>query len=411
MRFSPNRFQPIALAILIALSLACSTASAQPARSDNPYLGYWKIEEPAGDSCFIVIKSHGQASTFWSGAIDHIESGEWTRREDSLLITWDTGYTDVLRRNEDETVTRETFPPGRSVHQEPLLVARGEKLERDVIGSLTTSPSDSAREAPTQQEPPHHQPEPGELRNRFVGYWEIEQGGTDFMGLRGVRDRFFLRIARDGTTAATQRNWSDEYRNQTGRWQVNEDELRIRWPSGHVDALRPTEDGSFAMLSWTPRQDESGRHDRKVAARMVSAAQVRGLFHAGHTTQVSIEDFIGPWTEEHVAPGANRPHLKIERWGNAYRYIDPEKPALGRIPGEWKMGRDGIVVTWQDGVRDVIEVTQRGTFVQATFSVGTPVTGTPEERRPVRRITRQEQATTEAQAMARERAAAESRRR
>ena len=228
------------------------------------------------------------------------------------------------------------------------------------------------------------------------------------MGLREVRDRFFLNLERNGQTTAVWRRWRDSDPVGAGRWEFSEGVIHIQWPNGHRDRIRRKSDGTYELASWQPGRAPGANPDSVTAIRQISATEASGIFDAGRTQLVTLDDFIGFWRVEERRAEA-RPHLEIERWGNAYRFSDPSDRSAGRVRGTWSLTGNRMVIQWTDQSRDVIELADRG-FRQARYEPGSALTDPPASTVAVRRVTQAEIAMAEAASLARERAEAETRR-
>lgn len=400
-RFYSNLLKALLFAVLLTgTSLLAQTSGEEAAAK---YQGHWKIDEAAGDTAYLYIKPRGRASVFWSGmASDKIEQGSWTFEDGKMTILWDSGYSDVLEFPAENTVIRKTFSPS-AVSGSPMLEARGERLDPRMPGSLTVPPT-GPRETPATFTA-------GDLaisamRSPFIGYWEVRQGGG--MLSLNRREYFYLHLNRDGKANQVQRNWDDEMAKQVGSWSVVDGHVHIVWPSGHKDMLRKKADGSMELLSYTPRQSIGGNVDATFPATQITASAAVGLFQAGQTRLFSVEDFVGFWRIDDRRQDL-RPHLEIERWGNAYRFRDPNNPAATREAGTWSISQSGIIISWPDDSQDTLEISPTGYF-QKSFNSGASLASAPATNAKVRRISRNEAATAEAYARARQRAEEETRR-
>lgn len=439
------------LFLLVALlSLPTASLMGQANEAERSFIGHWEILEPAGDTCFLVIKRQGRATCFWSGETDTFLRGDWewdsTRKR--LIVTWNTGLRETLELVRVDTIVRRSFPAGSSIDGEPSLLARGTKIDDRMVGSLAeTGSSDSRNNPPApppdapEGEPPQAPPaaptpnERGEIplaggqfslpapapamplsqdaitltaRSGFLGYWRVERRQSGFMGLGIDRDAFYLLLQRTGQVESAWRAWEEEDAGQKGAWEPDGSGALIRWPSGHADRLEPTGSGDYRLTSYEPSRDGGlGSVAFTAPASQVPASDARSLFEAGATSILTTSDWIGLW--QPMDPRTAPPHLEIERWGNVFR-LDPNiTNPTDRVRGQWRMLRDSIVISWPDDSTDVLEITQDG-FIQATYTAGTPITGVPDQRYRVRKITREEIAMREAEARAIARAEAEKKR-
>ncbi len=361
------------------------------------FLGFWKIDETAGDTAYINLKAKGRASVFWTGmASDKIETGTYVIEGDRLIVTWTSGYRDVLELSSPNLLIRRTYPPGSHLDGPCLSETRGERLDARIPGSLTVPPK-GPRESPAAITS-------GEVytsvfRSPFLGYWEVRQGGG-MLGLGG-REYFYLHLARSGKASCVQRNWKEEWNKQNGNWFVQGNEVRIDWPSGHTDIIRTNSEGNRELVAYRPGQTVGGANDGIYPARQVDVATAAALFTAGETRLFTIEDFIGYWRYDDRKP-ETRPHLEIERWGTASKFLDPNNPQSTRQTGDWKLTQSGLAIQWLDGSTDLLDVSPTG-YTQKTFAPGTSLAGAPIASQAVRRVSRNEVATAVAAAEARRR--------
>lgn len=403
--FSRHFYSTLLKTVLFVVAMTATSLSAQTSGEEaaTKFQGHWKIDEAAGDTAYLYIKPRGRASVFWSGmASDKIEQGSWTFDAGLMTIVWDSGYRDVLEFPAENIVIRKTYAPD-SRSGEPMLEARGERLDPRMPGSLTVPPT-GPRETPATFTA-------GDLaisamRSPYIGYWEVRQGGG--MLSLNRREYFYLHLNRDGKVSQVQRDWSEDIAKQTGTWSVVNGEVQIQWPSGHKDLLRKKSDGTAELLTFSPKKSVGSNPDNTFTVTQIAASAAVGLFQAGQTRLFSVEDFVGFWRLDDRRQDL-RPHLEIERWGNAYRFRDPNNPAATREPGSWVISQSGIIITWEDGSQDALEISPSGYF-QKAFASGASLASAPLSNNKVRRISRNEAATAEAYARARQRAEEETRR-
>lgn len=388
---------------LLSLSLAPALLHSQTGKSTGSeelsrnFLGFWKIDETAGDTAYINIKAKGRASVFWTGmASDKIETGTYVIEGNRLIVTWTSGYRDILEQSTANLLTRRTYAPGASLDGPSLSETRGERLDARIPGSLTVPPK-GPRESPATIT--SSEVNTSVFRSPYLGYWEVRQGGG-MLGLGG-RDYFYLHLLRSGKANCVQRNWDDEWNKQTGDWSVQGNEVRIDWPSGHTDVIRLDMEGNRELVAYRPGQSVGGSNDGIFEARQVDVATAAALFTAGETRLFTIEDFVGYWRYDD-RKAETRPHLEIERWGTASKFLDPNNPQSTRETGDWKLTQSGLAIQWLDSSTDLLDVSPTG-YAQKTFAPNTSLAGVPTATQAVRRVSRNEVATAVAAAEARRR--------
>jgi hypothetical protein len=87
------------------------------------FLGEWKVGDGTGGTFIITLKPEGKAhKTIGS------RDGTWKVADGEARISWDDGWTDVIRRV-DGRYQKAAFEPGKSVDDHPSNVAEAEYIE------------------------------------------------------------------------------------------------------------------------------------------------------------------------------------------------------------------------------------------------------------------------------------------
>lgn len=371
--------------VIFSLILLLGASAASATRDPGDFYGFWETQEPAGDTCVFNIKRGNRISSFYTGSASSvITQGRWEIEDDRLVAIWDSGHRDAFERLGPGALQRTAYRPGQSLSGDPAYETRAVRIDPRVPGSLGVQRDDAAweeRAVRTTAAPGSSQAAAGlPIRSDFNGYWKVRQGTGGFMGIRSSgSEEFYLQLLRNGTVLEAQRRWG-EGPGTTGRWTIEDDTAIIVWPNGQRDVLSETGDGSFTLQSYARGEREGGRPESVMPAVRATPTEASQFFNAGDVRLFTMSDIRGFWVPENHPQASTYVH--IEGWGRANRHPVPEG-STGR--GEWRLFTDRVVVTWDNGAKDVIRLGLRG-WEQDTFAPGVPATGTPSETRRVRRV-------------------------
>lgn len=386
MLFRPPLLVRTLLLVCGALGMIAPLAAQSPGGS-NTFYGSWQMQEPAGDQCVMIIKRGNRASSFYIGsASSNVIKGTWEIAGDTLIVTWESGYRDVLKPWSDGTLERKAFGPEQSLNGKPNYETRAVRLDKRVLGSLAVE-RDPADRAPTEpageatSAAGFEQPKVP-MRNPYIGYWAVEQSPGLFFGLIGdSAERFFLFLDRNGQASVALRDWGGD-NTLSGHWQLVDGEARITWPSGHKDALVKEPNGTFRLRSYRRKDTFAKKPNETREARQTTPTEAAQYFNSGDVRLLTMTDIRGLWAP--TDPNQQDQHrVHILGWGNAQL----EQPQSGEVitRGTWRLFNDHVVVTWQDGTTDVLRNNLRF-WVRDRFPAGEPVTGTPVESYQVTRV-------------------------
>jgi hypothetical protein len=348
----------------------------------GPFYGFWQLQEPAGDQCVVNIKRGGRASSFFIGsASSKLTRGEWEIEGDRLVLTWESGYRDVFRNWGDGTLDRKAYRPDQSLDGPAAYETRAVRIDPRLPGSLVIPgerPDSSAPGSPSAPREPTVTTGSGAapsvpMRNPFIGYWMVEQSPGRLFGLLGsAEDRFYLFLDRNGHASVALRNW-DGNNAERGRWEFVNGRAQITWPTGRKDALMKEPNGTFRLLSFRRRDDFSARPDERREARQSTATEAAQYFNSGDVRLLTMTDIRGVWAPADPTFDDQR-RIHIQGWGNARMETEDSGEVLKR--GTWKLFNDHVVVTWEDGARDVLR-NNLVFWTQERFGIGEPISGTP----------------------------------
>ncbi|MCC5839048.1 MAG: hypothetical protein JJT96_02905 [Opitutales bacterium] len=350
------------------------------ARTSDPFIGFWEIEEAAGDTAVIIVKRGGRLSKFWSGSgSSELIQGRFTMEGSVLMAEWDSGLRERYTLVGETSINRETTGPRGEVR-----VDRGFRVDPRIPGSLTTGSRDVPRERERDADRlvmPTAESVPADvaLRSLYAGYWQIEQG-TGFLGMGGGQTpHFYLHLLRGGNARVALRNW-DAPNDQTGEWVIDSDRVLITWADGRKDILRQRSDEQFEMVVFERARHFPDRPGGRRIANRVTAAEGMRYFDAAEFRMLNVSDIRGRWVP--LADADSPEFLQIDQWGQATRNRRGNDPAADT--GQWRLLRDRVVINWGDGSREVLRSATRS-FVIETFAPGTSLSGNPDSAREVRR--------------------------
>ncbi|MCD8482030.1 MAG: hypothetical protein LR015_04755 [Verrucomicrobia bacterium] len=377
-QLSNPRFLTVAL-ICLATLLGTNLQSQAEAAEVTPFIGFWEIPEPAGDTAIVIVKRGGRLSTFWtgSGGGRGIIQGRYTLEDGRLIATWPDGNRDVFRVLGQDSIQRETFLRGASLDSTPTYRIRGTRVDNRLPGSLAV-----ASDTPRERQDTAAQEIITPVRTSFLGFWRVEQSPGGVLGVGGRSERhFFLHINRNGQARVALRNWSAG-NDVVGKWVEEGSEVRITWPDGQKDTLREDGQGGHELLSFSPRRAFTDRPNERRSATRSSVNDAQTHFRAGDFRMVTTTDVVGTWVPVQTND-TSKGHLELENWGRAFRF--PSTTGTGSDSGQWQLQNDRVVITWVDGSRDVLRLELRG-FVRESFPAGVALTEPPATSVPVRRF-------------------------
>ncbi len=357
----PTRPFSLLRVLLVLASLGVSGLSAS---SPSEFYGFWQSQEPAGDEVVINIKRAGRASAFWIGSgSNDLMKGRWELEGERLIISWESGYRDVLTLWDEGTSKREAYGPNGSLSGGPSYETRARRVDPRLPGSLAvdSGPPSDAPTADSSSAPDESasavEPEAADrsapeipMRNPYVGYWMVEQSPGMLFGLMSsASDHFYIFLDRDGRASVALRRWGADNALR-GSWELVDGEARITWPSGHKDVLVRTKDGEVRLRSLGRKDDFGDRGGEVRAAQRSNATEAAQYFNSGDVRLLTMTDIRGIW----AAADPNADHqdkVHILGWGQAELRSDGGEL---RQRGSWKLFNDHVVVSWNDGSKDVL---------------------------------------------------------
>jgi hypothetical protein len=370
-------FLPLVAAFLISLSPAVAQEDDGPETLDpGPFYGFWQIQEPAGDTCILIVKRGGRLSCFWAGsAARNIEKGEWERTGEKLTARWEAGHVDVFKMLGENAIERSTFEAGKSIDVKPAYTIRGVRIDSRIPGSLTNKVEgprpvrETIEDSSTRPEIP--------VNNPFTGYWLVDQS-TGIFGIGGGEPNFYLQLSRDGDASVALRDWEGD-EGVKGLWRIEGDKAIITWPNNRRDVLVPEDGEGYTLGTYKPKDKLTNKPRQVSAAAKITFSEADRYFEAGEFDRMTVLDIRGTWVPRNTE--GKREYISIEGWGNAYR--SPAKAGgTGTDPGKWRLESDRVEITWIDGSKDVIRIAFPD-FMQDSFGPDEPVTGTPSRSIPV----------------------------
>ncbi len=375
--------------ILFSTLLVWLSAAANLSASRDPgsFYGFWESLEPAGDTCVFNIKRGNRISSFFTGAASPlITQGRWEMQDDKLVAIWDSGHRDVFRVLGTGALERQAFRPGQELSGDPAYITRATRVDPRVPGSLGVRRDDTPRENATAPAPREERASPPAgaaipFRNDFNGYWLVHQGAGGFLGIRsGGSDHFYLHLMRNGTAQASQRRWNLDTNIVSGRWTLENDAAVIEWPNGQRDILRESSSGEFSLQVFgTGRRAD--RPEGVLSARRSTANESAQYFNTGDVRLFTMSDIRGFWAPVRSTESPP-PYIHIEGWGRASQH---RLSTNAQQRGEWRLFTDRVVITWDDGSKDVIRLGMRG-WEQDRFGPGMSPSSPPLDTFPVRKV-------------------------
>ena len=365
MKFS-NRYTRLWMISAIILTIISNYTSAQnnqdtSSLDTNDLIGFWAFKDNTGDTFYLIIKKAGRASSFWTGqASNEIEKGEWVTDGNRIIITWLTGFRDVFART-GEDFFKDAYLPGAPLDIKPESTLRAKRVSRNIVGNLVveTSPDDSEITDNNQLSFDASLPS----RSQYIGFWEISENQND---------TFYLFLKRGGGVeyASPSRR---EVEKKKGVWLENRDEAIITWEDNTEGKI------ILSAESYTYEGIEKGgvfgiNPINFTQAKRITAEKAQDYFTFGKPHLASGESFMGHW--EVGDENAYRYFIHIESWGKCTRIKYNLDEGLLNVNGRWTLIKDGLQITFNDGYKDTIRLTEKG-IEKATFAPESAITGIP----------------------------------
>ncbi len=361
-----NRYTRLWMISAIILSIISNYTSAQinkDSSSFNPndLIGYWAFKDNTGDTFYLIVKKAGRASSFWSGeASNKIEKGEWVTDGKSIIITWPTGFRDVFART-GEDFFKEAYLPGAPLDINPESTLRAKRVSRNIVGSLVVeTPQGNSDITDSNQ---LHIDATHPSRSQYIGFWEI---------IINNNDNFYIFLKRGGSVEYANPSRREVVKKK-GAWMENSDEAIITWEDNTQGKIIPSAEGySYEGIE---KGGIFGSNPVNITlAKSITAEKAQDFFTFGKPRLASGESFLGYW--EVGDENAYRYFILIETWGKCTRIKYNFDEGLLRVNGRWTLIKDGLQITFNDGYKDTIRLTEKG-IEKATFSPESSITGIP----------------------------------
>ena len=327
----------------------------------NDLVGFWAFKDNTGDTFYLIIKKAGRASSFWSGqAGNKIEKGAWVTDGDRIVVSWPTGFRDVFLKRGDDFF-KDAYLPGNPIDQKPESTLRAMRISRNLVGNLAVEiPQDNSENTDYSQ---FSSDASLPSRSKYIGFWEIE---------KSEEDTFYLFLKRGGSAeyASPSRRDMDK---KKGLWIENNGDAIITWEDNTQGKILHSLKGY--TYEGIEKEGIFGANtlDTVIAKRM-EAEKAQDFFNFGKPKLASGESFIGHWEVGDV--NAYRYFIYIEFWGKTTRIKYNFDEGLQKVPGRWTLIKDGLQITYNDGYKDTIRLTNKG-IEKATFTPETAITGIP----------------------------------
>lgn len=361
-----NRYIKLGLITVIVLTLNSNYASAQftseaTSFDTNDLNGFWAFKDNTGDTFYLIVKKAERASSFWSTQVSNkIEKGKWVADGNSIIITWPSGFIDVFSRG-TEDYFKDAYLPGAAIDGNPESTLRGKRVSRNLVGSLVIeTPKDEIDNTDYDQLSTEvSQPS----RSQYIGFWELE---------KGQGNNFYLFLKRGGRVEYANPS-RREVEKRKGVWIENNGEAIITWEDNTEGKILQSLEGYTYDAIEKGGIFGSSPTNTTLAKRM-DPEKAQDYFTFGKPNLASGESFIGHW--EVGDENAYRYFINIEAWGKATRIKYNSNEGLLKVHGRWTLIKDGLQISFNDGSKDTIRLTDKG-IEKATFNPETSITGIP----------------------------------
>lgn len=194
--------------------VAAEQEDAEPEQPVSEFTGVFEVKDDDGDVFNILIFPEGKAITNWykgeMGARG--EFGDWEREDDHINISYDSGWKDVILKN-DEGYQKFGYAPGITLNDQPSNQGSAQRVTGPVA--------------------------------EYIGVWYRE-------GME-AKDPWFLALLSDRTARR-----SDNIE-AAGKWEVVENgRVVITWEDELISSLNPKKQDDILTLAEKTRQGAEG---------------------------------------------------------------------------------------------------------------------------------------------------------
>jgi hypothetical protein len=368
MIFPSLSFRSPLAALLCGLFLLAAALPAETTVSQSPsdYHGAWKVQHPEAGQLYILIWEEGRASYFFT-ANPRVEvfQGEWELGEQGLKVAWaNEGFTHLAFSDGRMTAVFAAEDPFFVRSQRTVFEAQ--RVSQGEIGKWARPP-----DAPLSRA--------AEGLAGFFGNWSAE---------RPDGSRFFIIVEEDRTAGSSFRH----VRGTTppivlrGSWRRIGTDLHIIWNDASYTILRPR--GRGHEIVWFEPGVSLEGEDRSIFPSIrvqvglpqdwlqaYRGEQFLGVNVAVFRQRNTVSNFFrGFW--DIALPDRQGDYIQIRRFSNA------QTNRFGNQRGEFRPQPDSLVITWQNGVREIIQAVGVS-FVLTTYRPGQPLDGQPDRIVPL----------------------------
>jgi len=361
-----NRYTRLWMISAIILSIISNYTSAQINKDassfdPNDLIGFWAFKDNTGDTFYLIVKKIGRASSFWSGeASNKIEKGEWVTDGNRIIITWPTGFRDVFART-GEDFFKEAYLPGAPLDINPKSTLRAKRVSRNLVGSLVVDTPQGDSDITDNNQLLVDTSFPS--RSQYIGFWEININKND---------NFYLFLKRGGSVEYANPS-KREVEKKKGVWNENSEGAIITWEDNTGGKILQSAEGF--TYEGIEKGGIFGTNPINITfAKRITAEKAQDFFTFGKPRLTSGESFLGHW--EVGDENAYRYFILIETWGKCTRIKYNFDEGLLKVNGRWTLIKDGLQITFNDGYKDTIRLTDKG-IEKATFSPESLITGIP----------------------------------
>ncbi|GHB99875.1 hypothetical protein [Cerasicoccus arenae] len=198
---------------------------------------FWEVGDGEGGTILIKLMPDCFARTNYSkGEHGYLgEMGYWHRAGSVTTVLYDSGWSDVIRKNEDGSFSKNGYSPTTPLDGKPS----------------NTSPAKQVNQRPL------FEPVPVE---KFIGVWKlIDENG----------DMFYLDIKADHTARSSYAGGPEGVFGETGVWRYEGNRITIVYNSGWVNII-VYGDGKFMKYSYGPDQILAGEFNNTSSAEKVA---------------------------------------------------------------------------------------------------------------------------------------------
>jgi len=114
----------ITFSLILSLFFSCNPKPEEPKTGREEYIGNWRVADGQGKIFFITLHENGTSTSTWKKG----DKGTWKIEQGKAIVTWDSGWTDILY-NEEGIFLKTSYPPNAPIQGPGINHSTAKKVE------------------------------------------------------------------------------------------------------------------------------------------------------------------------------------------------------------------------------------------------------------------------------------------